>query len=231
MRGVAIALLCFTSGVTSAQVAATSDVPEKPSDAPLPSCLDQTLAGELGATLTPRGVQKKDFLKRHKINIVAHGGLYGGDLTSSTWLGGGSVGVFLTEDFGIAGEFDLTPLAVDLDKPLSKFFNDDRFKAGMAYVALANAMWSPIHAKLKMGGGIVHSDIMLFGGGGRMIHDAVQGLTFDAGAAIDLFVTQFVTVRLDIRDLMAIEEIVGETRLTHNMVATAGLSLWIPTGL
>ena len=221
---------------TSAAGAATAPKPPggtatKPSDAPLPSCLDQTIPGELDATLKPRGVQKKNFLKRHKINLVAHGGLYGGDLTSSTWIGGGSLGVFLTEDFGFAGEFDLTPLTLDLDAPLNKFFGDNRFKPGMAYVALGNAMWSPIHAKLKLGGGIVHSDILLFAGGGRMIQDAVQGLSFDAGAAIDFFVSGPLTIRLDARDLMAIEEVAGETRFTHNLVGTAGLSLWIPTGL
>ena len=66
--------------------AAGTEAPAKPSDAPLPSCLDQTIAGELGETLKPRGVQKKNFLKRHKINLVAHGGLYAGDLTSSAWI-------------------------------------------------------------------------------------------------------------------------------------------------
>lgn len=208
--------------------AAGTEAPAKPSDAPLPSCLDQTIAGELGETLKPRGVQKKNFLKRHKINLVAHGGLYAGDLTSSAWIAGGTLGYFVTEDFGLAAEFDLTPLTLDLDKPLNQFFGDNRFKAGMAYVALGNAMWAPIHAKLKLGGGIVHTDIMLFGGGGRMIHDAVQGLSFDAGAAIDFFVSGFATIRLDTRDLMAIEEIAGDTRFTHNIIATAGLSLWIP---
>jgi outer membrane beta-barrel protein len=96
---------------------------------------------------------------------------------------------------------------------------------------LGNLMWSPIHAKLKLGGGIVHSDIMLFLGGGRMIHDAVQGVSFDAGAAIDMFVTRALTVRLDIRDLTAVQEAAGETRFTNNLVATIGLALWIPTGL
>lgn len=213
------------AGSTSA---AGTEAPAKPSDAPLPSCLDQTIAGELGETLKPRGVQKKNFLKRHKINLVAHGGLYAGDLTSSSWIAGGTLGYFVTEDFGFAAELDLTPLTLDLDKPLNQFFGDNRFKAGMAYVALGNAMWAPIHAKLKLGGGIVHSDIMLFGGGGRMIHDAVQGLSFDAGAAIDFFVSGFATIRIDTRDLMAIEEIAGDTRFTHNIIATAGLSLWIP---
>ena len=215
---------------TSAPAAGTP-VPAKPSDAPLPSCLDQTLAGQLGEQLKPRGVQKRNFLKRNKIALVAHGGLYGGDLTSSTWIAGGSVGYFFTEDFGFTAEFDVTPLTLDLDSPLTKFFGENHFTPGMAYVGLANAMWSPIHAKMKLGGGIVHADIMVFAGGGRMFHDAVQGLAFDAGSAIDLFVTKVMTVRLDVRDLMAIEEIAAENRFTHNVIATAGLAFWIPTPL
>ena len=219
------------AAATSANPAVGTAAPAKPSDAPLPSCLDQTLAGELGESLKPRGVQKKNFLKRHKINLVIHGGLWAGDLTSSSWIAGGSLGVFLTEDFGVAAEFDLTPITLDLDAPLNQFFGDNRFTAGMGYVALGNAFWAPIHAKMKMGGGIVHSDIMFFAGGGRLINDAVQGLAFDAGAAIDLFVSRFATVRIDARDVMAIEEIAGTTRTTNNIVGTLGLSMWIPTGL
>jgi outer membrane beta-barrel protein len=204
---------------------------EKPSDAPLPSCLDQTLKDQLGEQMKPRGVQKKNFLKAHKVQLTAHGGLFGGDMTSSSWVAGGTIGYWLTEDFGLQGEFDVTPLELDLDRPIDMFFGDSRFKPGTAYVALGNAVWAPIHAKMRMGGGIVHADILLFGGGGRMFHDAVQGLSFDAGAALELFVTRVVTIRFDARDLTAIEEAAGETRFTNNFVAMAGLSFWIPTGL
>jgi outer membrane beta-barrel protein len=220
----AIAALC---GVARAQPAA----PTKPSEAPLPSCLDQTIAEQVGEKLQPRGVQKRDFLKRRKLNLVTHAGLFGGDLTSSSWVAGGQLGFFFTEDFGIAGEFDITPLTLDLDSPLNKFFGDNRFEPGMAYLVLGNLMWSPIHAKLKLGGGIVHADIMFMAGAGRMIHDAVQGVTFNAGASIDFFVTKVVTIRLQTRDVMAVEEIAAETRYTNNLVATAGLSWWIPVGL
>jgi outer membrane beta-barrel protein len=224
--GVLVLVALLHGGAAVAQPA-----PAKPSDAPLPSCLDQTIADQVGDQLKPRGVQKKDFLKRHKLNLVAHGGLYGGDLTSSSWLAGGSLGYFFTEDFGIAAELDLTPLTLDLDSPINKFFGDDRFKPGTAYVALGNLMWSPIHAKLKLGGGIVHADFMFLAGAGRMIHDAVQGITFDAGFALDMFVTKVVTIRIGARDLMAVQEIAAETRYTNNLVATLGLSIWIPTGL
>jgi outer membrane beta-barrel protein len=223
--------IALVAGLCLPALAFADPAPAKPSDAPLPSCLDQTIKDQLGENLKPRGVQKKNFLKNKKIVLVAHGGLYGGDLTSSSWVAGGSLGFFFTEDFGIQAEFDLTPLTLDLDQPLNQFFGDNRFNPGMAYVALGNFMWSPIHAKLKMGGGIVHSDIMFFAGGGRMFHDAVQGLSFDAGAALDLFVTRALTVRFDIRDLTAIEEVAGDTRFTNNVIATAGLALWLPSGL
>jgi outer membrane beta-barrel protein len=228
---VSVALIATATSVAYAQPAATQPAPAKPSDAPLPSCLDQSLADQLGAELKPRGVQKKDFLKRRKINLVMHGGLYAGDLTSSSWIAGGSLGFFFTEDFGIAGELDLTPLTLDIDEPLAQFFNDTRFEPAMAYVGLGNLMWSPIHGKLKIGGGIVHTDVIFFAGGGRMFHDAVQGIAFNAGFALDMFVTKVVTIRLAARDLMAIQEVAAETRYTNNIVATAGVSLWIPTGL
>ena len=206
-------------------------MPAKPSDAPLPSCLDQTIADQLGEQLKPRGVQKKDFLKRRKINLVMHGGLYGGDLTSSSWLAGASLGFFFTEDFGIAAEFDVTPLTLDLDSPINKFFGDDRFEPGPAYIALGKILWSPIHAKLKLGGGIVHADFLLYAGGGRMIHDAVQGIAYDAGVALDMFVTRGMTIRLSLQDLMAVQEVAAETHFTNNILATIGLALWIPSGL
>jgi len=223
--------VAFADEPSKDKAPATEKAAEKPSDAPLPSCLDQTLKEQLGEQLKPRGVQKRNFIKAHKIELVAHGGLYGGDMTSSSWVAGGSLAYWLTEDFGVQAEFDLTPLTLDLDAPLDKFFGDNRFAPGMAYVALGNAEWSPMHAKMKMGGGIVHADLILFAGAGRMFQDAVQGLSYDAGGALELFVTKVVTIRFDARDLTAVEEIAGETRFTNNFIATAGLALWIPTPL
>lgn len=248
-RGVALAALCIAlhgAGSALAQPTEPSTAAEpgpepgpeaagsstgKPSDAPLPSCLDQTIRDQLGQQLKPRGVQKRDFKKDGKIVLLGQGGLFGGDLTSSSWIAGGGLGFFFTEDLGIQAEFALTPLTLDLDAPINEFFGDNRFEPGMAYLGLANLVWSPVHAKLKMGGGIVHSDLMFFAGGGRMFHDAVQGLTFDAGFALDMFVSKVLTVRIDVRDVMAVQEISGETRYTNNIVATLGLALWIPSGL
>jgi len=229
--GLCLATAAYAQPAQPAQPAAQQPAPAKPSEAPLPSCLDQTIKDQLGLQLKPRGVQKRDFAKNKKFVLSGNGGLFGGDLTSSSWIAGGSLGFFFTEDLGIQGEFAMTPLSVDLDSPLAKFFQDTRFESGMAYSVLGNLVWSPVHAKLKMGGGIVHADVLVFAGGGRLIHDSVQGLAFDAGVALDLFVSKIVTVRFDVRDYMAVVEVAGETRYTNNLVATLGLGIWIPSGL
>jgi outer membrane beta-barrel protein len=220
----AIFLVCALS-------ARTARAQGLPSEAPLPSCLDQTIKGELGAQLHPRGVQKRDFRKNKKVALDLRGGLFGGDLTSSSWVAGGSLTFWFTEDFGLEASFDVTPIQLDLDAPLAEFFGDDRFVPGLGYLGLANVVWSPIHAKLRVGGGIVHTDVLFYAGGGRMFHDSVQGVTLDAGFAIDLFLTKLVTFRFDVKDVMMVQEVVAETRFTNNIVATAGLTFWIPTGL
>src|SRR5262249_28038514 len=117
----------------------------RPSDAPIPSGLDETIKDELGRELKPRGVQERDFLKKHKFELLGPRGLYSCDLTSSSYIYGGSLAFFFTEDFGFEGRFDVTRMQVDLDSPLAKFFGESHFKPGKAYLALGNLIWSPIH--------------------------------------------------------------------------------------
>jgi outer membrane beta-barrel protein len=207
------------------------DKAELPSEAPLPSCLDKTMRDELATQLHARGVQKRNFLKVHRVEVAAKGGLYGGDLTSSSWIAGGSLGFWFTEDLGLQVSAEITPIALDLDAPLAKFFGDDRFEKGMGYLGLAELLWSPIHAKMKIGGGIVHSDLIVSAGAGRLFHDSVQGVTYDAGFMLDLFTTKVMTFRFEARDVMAVQEAVTNTRFTNNIVTTAGIAFWIPTGL
>jgi outer membrane beta-barrel protein len=202
-----------------------------PSEAPLPSCDDRSLVDELGGRASTRGVQKRDFLKDDHFQLTAHGGMFASDLLSSSYIYGGALAYYFTEDFGVEVSFDVTPLRLDLDKPLEEFFGDRRFDAGTGYLALAGLLWSPMHAKLKVADRIVHADIALVAGAGRLFHDSVQGVTFDAGLILEMFTTKWVTLRFDVRNVMAVQEAVAETRLTNNIIATAGLALWIPSGL
>lgn len=203
----------------------------RPSEVAIPNCLDQSITGELGQSLRPRGVQKREFLKKGQLELVARGGLYASDLLSSSYSYGGALAFFITEDLGIEVSVDRTPVALDLDKPLAEFFGDDRFKGGIGYLGLAGLVWSPIHAKLRTSDSIIHSDIVFTAGGGRFFHNSAQGLAAQAGVALELYTSQWVTFRFDLRDVLLVQEAVAETRLTNNLMATFGIALWIPTGL
>jgi outer membrane beta-barrel protein len=203
----------------------------RPSEAPIPSCLDESISSELGEQLRPRGVQKRRFLKQGQLSLSARGGLFASDLLSSSYAFGGQLSYFVTEDLAVDLAFDVSPMDLDLDKPLSEFFGDPRFDPGTGYIAMAGLMWSPIHAKLKVAGSIVHSDIYLIAGAGRIFHDSVQGISYNAGFALDMLATRWITLRFELRDVIAVQEAVAETRLTNNLLATFGVALWLPTPL
>jgi len=201
----------------------------KPSGTPVPTCLESSIAGEVGASVRPLGVQKRLFLKRGRVSLSGHGGLFAGDLVSTSYVYGGALRFFATEDLGVEVRFDVTPIALDLDAPLAEFFRDDLFESGTGYLGLANLTWSPIHAKMKIAGSIVHSDVMLTGGAGRMFgHDSVQGIAFDVGLSLELLANHWVTFRVDLRDVAMIQEAVAEARFTNNIMATGAISLWFP---
>jgi outer membrane beta-barrel protein len=202
----------------------------RPSDEPPPpSCLDQSITDELGESLRPRGVQKRPFLKDGRFELVARGGLYASDLLSSSYQYGGALAWWLGEDFGFELSFDVSPVAVDLDKPLSDFFGDPRFRTEMGYLALGHLLWSPIHFKAKTsGGGLIHGDAAFVVGAGKLFHDTAQGAAFDGGLLVELYLARWLSLRFDLRDVVLVQEAIGETRVTHNLTGTLGLGLWVP---
>jgi outer membrane beta-barrel protein len=162
---------------------------------------------------------------------VPEGGLYASDLLSSTYAYGGSLAFYFTEDLGIEATFAVTPVALDVDKSLTGFFGDSRFTEGRGYLGLAAMIWSPIHFKVKTSGeGVLHGDIELGIGGGKLWNDTAQGWAFQAGPRVELYLLRWLSLRFDVRDVMLIQEAVAETRFTNNITVLGGLGLWLPPG-
>jgi outer membrane beta-barrel protein len=205
----------------------------RPSDAdpPPPSCLDRSIVDELGQSLRPIGVQKKTFLKARRFELIAHGGLYASDLMSSSYVYGGSLSWYATEDLGLELSVDVAPVALDIDAPIADFFGDPRFPEDTGVLVVASALWSPIHYKIRTSGGsILHGDVMFALGGGRLVHDTTQGVAVSGGMVIELYAARWLSLRLDLRDVILVQEAVAETRMTNNLTAMLGVGLWFPFG-
>lgn len=176
-----------------------------------------------------RGVQKRDFLKKHRFELAALGGAYASDATSSTYVYGGALSFFFSEDFGVEAMVLRNPVSYRLQDPIIAAGLLHSFKAGMAWNALGAFTWSPVHAKLRFSERhITHADLLLVAGAGRTLADAAQGLTFQAGLGIKLYLARFVSLRIDVRDLIIPEEVLGHPQNTHNIVTMFGLCGWVP---
>ena len=98
----------------------------------------------------------------------------------------------------------------------------------IAWRGLVNLLWSPVHFKVKTDGGrILHGDAAITLGAGRLFHDTAQGIAFDGGLVLELYLARWLSLRTDLRDVMLVQEVVAETRFTNNLTVLFGVGVWI----
>ncbi|HVZ71029.1 MAG TPA: outer membrane beta-barrel domain-containing protein [Polyangia bacterium] len=176
-----------------------------------------------------KGVQKRDFLKRHRVELSGVGGWYASDALSSTYAYGGALAFYPSEDFGVELLVTRSPVQFRLEEPFNGFTAEQHFVPSVAWQGIASMLWSPIHAKFKFTEDtIVHGDVFAVAGAGRTFHESVQGLTWEAGVGLKLYLSKYVTFRFDVRDFLLPQEVLGRGRITNNVTALGGLSFWSP---
>jgi outer membrane beta-barrel protein len=187
------------------------------------ACLEGDTAGG-----RRKGVQRRDFLKRHRFELSGVGGFYASDALSSTYSYGGALSFYPSEDFGVEALVTRSPVRFRLEEPFSAFDSQQHFQPGVAWQAIASLLWSPIHAKFKFTDAtIIHGDLFAVAGAGRTFHDSVLGVTYEVGAGMKLYLWRYVAFRLDVRDFMLPQEVLGRGRTTNNVTVLAGMSAWI----
>ena len=156
------------------------------------------------------------------------GGWYASDALSSTYSYGGAVAFYPSEDFGLEVLVTRTPIHFRLEEPFKAFDAERHFTPSVAYQGIASLLWSPIHAKFKFTEStIVHGDIFALAGAGRTFHESVLGLTWEAGFGLKLYFSRFVSFRLEMRDFLIPQEVLGRGRSTNNITILGGFSLWL----
>jgi outer membrane beta-barrel protein len=175
-----------------------------------------------------KGVQRRDFLKKHRFELSGLGGFYASDALSSTYSYGGAVAFYPSEDFGLEFLLTRTPMQFRLEQPFTAFDQQTHFTPSVAWQGIASLLWSPIHAKFKFSENtIIHGDLFAVVGAGRTSDPSVLGLTWEAGVGAKLYFNRFFSFRLDLRDFLLPQEVLGRGRITNNVTILAGLSLWL----
>jgi outer membrane beta-barrel protein len=175
-----------------------------------------------------KGVQRRDFLKRHRFELSGLGGFYAADALSSTYSYGGALSFYPSEDFGLEALVTRTPMQFRLEEAFTSFDQQTHFRPSVAWQGMLSLLWSPIHAKFKFSETrIIHSDIFAVAGAGRTFDPSVLGLTWEVGGGLKLYFNRFFAFRLDLRDFLLPQEVLGRGRITNNVNVLAGFSLWL----
>ncbi|HMC95604.1 MAG TPA: outer membrane beta-barrel domain-containing protein [Polyangia bacterium] len=175
-----------------------------------------------------KGVQRRDFLKRHRFEFSGVGGFYAADALSSTYSYGGALSFYPSEDFGLEALVSRSPMQFRLEEAFTAFDQQTHFHESIAWQGMLSLLWSPIHAKFKFSETrIIHSDLFAVAGAGRTFDPSVLGLTWEVGTGLKLYFNRFVAFRLDLRDFLLPQEVLGRGRITNNINVLAGFSLWL----
>jgi len=215
-------LVLVTSGV---EVAATDARAQ---------CVDDELKEELVGGRHYRGVQDRLFTKAYRHELSAMGGVYAGDLYSSSWLAGGAYTFHFSEDLGLEASVQFTRFRSAVTDSYERRYPTimvlDRTDApGSLY--FGHLVWTFAYGKLRwMGGGISRFDFNLAVGGGVTDDSTSRGVTGSAGLGTKFFIGRWFALRFDVRDHVLREVLVGDEHLVNDVLVTLGASVFIPFG-
>ena len=193
-------------------------------------CIDEAIRDELNARRRYRGVRERLFQKalRHEISIM--GGVYAADLVSASYLLQAAYTFHVTEDLGLEASFAYS----QSNSELVRIIENDRGVSliridAPVYVYQAHLVWTLAYGKLRwFGDGISRFDFNVAIGGGLTDNQTARGLTFSAGVGIKFFFDEWFSIRIDIRDQVLQQELLGESTIVNNLTATLGLSVFLP---
>lgn len=215
-RLLALLFLCTATSLVIGSVARAEE-----------ACLDpNSPLGEEGAR---KGVQRRPFLKRLRVELSAWGGFFAADSTSTSYTYGGAIAFWPSEDFAVEASLLITPVSLAVERPLTQFFAGRVFNDSLAYSVVGDFVWSPIHYKIRVSErGIAHGDMYFALGAGETFNSTVQGVTFDAGVGMKIYIHHWVAFRFDLRDYLWVQEAVAVQRVTNNIVGLIGFSVFLP---
>jgi outer membrane beta-barrel protein len=197
-------------------------------------CVDEELKQELVGGRHYRGVQERLFTKAYRHELSAMGGYYAADLYSSNWIAGGAYTFHFSEDLGLEASVQFTRFRSAITDTYERRYpqiqvEDRTDKPGRLY--FGHLVWSFAYGKLRwMGGGISRFDFNFALGAGVTDDTTAIGVTGSAGFGTKWYFGKWFAVRIDLRDHVLSEALVGENHLVNDILLTAGASVFIPFG-
>ena len=193
-------------------------------------CIDEAIRDEMNARRKYRGVQKRLVQKAGRHEISALGGVYAADLLSSSYLLQGAYTFHFVEELALEASFGYARAQSELVEVVEE---DTAFTAlrldTPIYIYQGHLLWSLAYGKVRwFSGGISRFDVHLALGGGVTDSQTAEGLTLSGGLGFKFFLAEWLALRMDVRDHVLSQELLGVSGVVHNLAATLGFSVLVP---
>jgi outer membrane beta-barrel protein len=220
----------MASGPDDAPAHAAAAAPADDAPAGQDACIDENVKADLFAKRRMRTTRDRLFQQTNRHEIAAWGGYYVSDLFDGTYTFGGSYAYHMTEDLAVEASGGYTRLTSSGGPELERTFAVLQNRPRRELLFDADLVWVPAHAKMRAGGSITHFDLYVAAGAG--VVDSVLSSNLGANAAFGLkfFLGRAVAVRVDVRDHLFRQQLLGRTVLVDDITTTLGVSLFLPVG-
>ena len=198
-------------------------------------CVDEALKQQLVGRRAYRGVVPRLFKKALRHELSPMGGWYAADLSDSAPVWGGAYTFHFSEDLGLeASYFRYRQSYKLLDEVAARqqgLIQIQQTPVETVQLFMGNLVWSLAYGKVRwLGGAISRFDFYLALGAGATDERDSVGLTGSGGFGMKFYLTQWLALRLDMRDYvhnrrvpaLAVEQVVNDVN------ALGGFSVFIP---
>ncbi len=198
-------------------------------------CVDEALKQQLIGQRAYRGVVPRLFKKALRHEISAMGGWFAGDISDGAPIWGGAYTFHFTEDLGLEASYFRTrqsfALLEAIDQRQQGLVDIVESEDNPIQLFLGHLVWSLAYGKVRwMGGGISRFDFYLSLGAGTTVEPGDLGLTGSAGFGTKFYLTEWLALRLDVRDHVRAQQRVqlGVEQIVNDISTMGGLSVFLP---
>jgi outer membrane beta-barrel protein len=197
-------------------------------------CVDEELKQELVGGRHYRGVQERLFTKAFRHELSGNFGWYAADLYSGNWLAGGAYTFHFSEDLGLEASVAFTRFRSAVTDAYERRYPqiqvlDRPDKPGTLY--FGHLVWSFAYGKLRwLGADTGRFDFNFAIGAGVTDDSTSRGVTGSAGLGTKFYIGKWFAVRVDLRDHVLSEVLVGDEHLVNDVLLTLGASVFFPFG-
>jgi outer membrane beta-barrel protein len=218
-------LLANAAGLRAAAAAEPAAAGEPKAES---ACIDEELKADLDAKRRRRSVKERLVQKTNRHELMVRGGHYVSDLFDATWVAGGAYAYHLTEDFAVEASGAYTRLQSAGGPELERIFSVLEGRERRQLLFATNLVFSPLHAKLESGSSIAHFDVSVTLGAGVVDSALASGVAGNGGIGFAFFIGHAVILRLDVRDYVFRQQLLGNKVIVNDLAATVGVGLMLP---